>query len=141
VPPSPLARCHDRQTVSTGGTALRRAVRYAASHRGRTLARLIDLLAFPTVSASARHRRDLESCAAWLARLLREIGLLDVRVAAGRVAPVVTGRWYGLPCAPTVLVYGHYDVQPVGPVSAWANDPFRAVRSGRYLYARGARAS
>src|SRR5690348_959518 len=80
----------------------------------------------------------MSACAAWLARTLRQIGLAEVKVSPGRVAPVVTGAWHGRPGRPTVLVYGHYDVQPPGPLSAWASDPFRAARIGPYLYARGA---
>jgi acetylornithine deacetylase/succinyl-diaminopimelate desuccinylase-like protein len=80
----------------------------------------------------------MSACAAWLARTLRQIGLADVKVYRGRVAPVVTGAWQGRPGRPTVLVYGHYDVQPAGPLSAWASDPFRAARIGPHLYARGA---
>jgi acetylornithine deacetylase/succinyl-diaminopimelate desuccinylase-like protein len=80
----------------------------------------------------------MRACADWLARTLRRIGLADVKVTRGRVAPVVTGAWLGRPGRPTVLIYGHYDVQPAGPLSAWASDPFQAVRVGPYLYARGA---
>jgi acetylornithine deacetylase/succinyl-diaminopimelate desuccinylase-like protein len=70
--------------------------------------------------------------------VLGRIGLTDVRVWGGQVAPVVTAAWHGVRGAPTVLVYGHYDVQPAGPLTAWATDPFRPVRHGPHLYARGA---
>jgi acetylornithine deacetylase/succinyl-diaminopimelate desuccinylase-like protein len=70
--------------------------------------------------------------------LLGQIGLADIRVCRGRVAPVVTAAWHGSRGGPTVLVYGHYDVQPVEPLSAWATDPFRPARRGPHLYARGA---
>jgi len=114
------------------------ALRYARSRRAPTLRRLVTLLRFPTVSAEPRHSADMSACAAWLARGLGCIGLTDVRVRRGRVAPVVTAAWHGAPGAPTVLVYGHYDVQPVEPLTAWATDPFRPVQRGPYLYARGA---
>jgi acetylornithine deacetylase/succinyl-diaminopimelate desuccinylase-like protein len=114
------------------------AVGYARSHQAATLRRLITLLRFPTVSAEPRHSADMNACAAWLARLLGRIGLTDVRVCRGQVAPVVTAAWHGSRGGPTVLVYGHYDVQPVEPLTAWATDPFRPVRNGPYLYARGA---
>lgn len=80
----------------------------------------------------------MRACAAWLARLLGRIGLADVRVCPGRVAPVVTAAWRGRPGRPTVLVYGHYDVQPTGPRATWATNPFQATRVGSYLHARGA---
>jgi acetylornithine deacetylase/succinyl-diaminopimelate desuccinylase-like protein len=80
----------------------------------------------------------MSACAAWLARALGRIGLTDVHVWRGQVAPVVTAAWHGSREGPTVLVYGHYDVQPVEPRTAWATDPFRPVRDGPHLYARGA---
>ncbi len=114
------------------------ALRYARSRRAATLRRLTTLLRFPTVSANPRHSGDMSAGAAWLARTLSRIGLTDVRVWRGQVAPVVTAAWHGPPDRPTVLVYGHYDVQPVEPLTDWATNPFRAVRDGPYLYARGA---
>jgi acetylornithine deacetylase/succinyl-diaminopimelate desuccinylase-like protein len=114
------------------------ALRYAQSRRASTLRRLLTLLRFPTVSAEPRHSPDMSACAAWLARGLGRIGLTDVQVWRGQVAPVVTAAWHGARGGPTVLVYGHYDVQPVAPLTAWATDPFRPVRNGAHLYARGA---
>lgn len=118
--------------------AAARARRYALSRREATLQRLVRLLGYPTISADRRHARDMNACAAWLAGLLGHIGLRDVQVWPGRVAPVVTAAWAGRPGGPTVLVYGHYDVQPAGPRRAWATDPFRPARVGDYLHARGA---
>jgi acetylornithine deacetylase/succinyl-diaminopimelate desuccinylase-like protein len=118
--------------------AVTAALRFARSHQRSTLRRLVTLLRFPTVSADQRHAADMTACAAWLARALSRIGLTDVRVWRGQVAPVVTAAWHGPPDRPTVLVYGHYDVQPVEPLTDWATDPFRPVRDGPYLYARGA---
>jgi acetylornithine deacetylase/succinyl-diaminopimelate desuccinylase-like protein len=114
------------------------ALRYARSRQATTLRRLITLLRFPTVSAEPRHSPDMNACATWLARLLGRIGLTDARVCRGQVAPVVTAAWHGSRDAPTVLVYGHYDVQPVEPLTAWATAPFRPQRHGPHLYARGA---
>jgi acetylornithine deacetylase/succinyl-diaminopimelate desuccinylase-like protein len=118
--------------------AAARALGYARSRRVVTLRRLIRLLGYPTVSADPRHAADMNACAAGLARLLTRIGLQDVQVRPGQVAPVVTAAWAGRPGGPTMLVYGHYDVQPAGPRRAWATDPYRAVTAGDYLYGRGA---
>ncbi|MEU6147387.1 M20/M25/M40 family metallo-hydrolase [Streptomyces sp. NPDC047081] len=96
------------------------------------------MLRHPTVSSSPAHRPDLHRCAAVLAAHLRRIGLDGVAVRTGRVAPVVTGEWLRRPGAPVVLVYGHYDVQPAGPRSAWAREPFRPTVHGGYVHARGA---
>jgi acetylornithine deacetylase/succinyl-diaminopimelate desuccinylase-like protein len=114
------------------------ALRYARCHRRLTIRRLISLLRFPTVSADPRRAEDMTACAVWLARLLRRIGLHDVDIQPGRIAPIVTASWHGQPGRPTVLVYGHYDVQPVGPPGAWATDPFAPIARGPHLYARGA---
>jgi acetylornithine deacetylase/succinyl-diaminopimelate desuccinylase-like protein len=113
-------------------------LRQVSARQPATLDRLITLLRFPTVSADPRHATDLAACADWLARLLARIGLHDVEVWPGHRAPMVTAAWLGRPGRPTVLVYGHYDVQPVTPRSAWVTDPFRPVRRGPYLHARGA---
>ncbi len=118
--------------------AVTAALRHARARRAATLGRLVTLLGYPTVSADPRHEGDLRACAAWLARLLGRVGLADVRVWPGRVAPLVTAAWRGRPGQPTVLIYGHYDVQPAGPRTAWATDPFGATRVGGYLHARGA---
>ena len=114
------------------------ARRFAAARRDSTIARLGTLLAYPTVSADPRRAGDMKECAFWLARLLRRIGLSEVAVHQGRVAPVVTAAWRGRADRPTLLVYGHYDVQPAGPASAWGTDPFRATQVGTYLHGRGA---
>jgi acetylornithine deacetylase/succinyl-diaminopimelate desuccinylase-like protein len=114
------------------------AIGYARAQRERTLSRLGTLLGYPTVSADPRCAPDMSACASWLARALRRIGLADVMVHRGRGAPVVTAAWRGRPGRPTMLVYGHYDVQPVEPLTAWATDPFVPVRRGPHLYARGA---
>jgi acetylornithine deacetylase/succinyl-diaminopimelate desuccinylase-like protein len=114
------------------------ALRHARARRAATLARLVTMLGFPTVSADPRRAADVRACVAWLARTLRRIGLAEVAVHPGQVAPVVTAAWRGRPGCPTVLVYGHYDVQPAGPRSLWATDPFRATRVGSYLHGRGA---
>jgi acetylornithine deacetylase/succinyl-diaminopimelate desuccinylase-like protein len=118
--------------------AVAAARRFGRARQESTLRRLTTFLRFPTVSAEARHSEDMKACAAWLARTLDRIGLTDVEVWRGQVAPVVTAAWNGLKGAPTLLVYGHYDVQPVEPLADWATDPFRPVRDGPYLYARGA---
>ena len=118
--------------------AATRALSYARSRRDVTLQRLVRLLGYPTVSADPRHAADMNACAVGLARLLTRIGLHDVQVRPGRVAPVITADWAGRPGCATMLVYGHYDVQPSGPRRAWATDPFRATLAGDFLYARGA---
>ncbi|MCH5674141.1 M20/M25/M40 family metallo-hydrolase [Streptomyces gilvus] len=122
----------------TGSARTAAALRHARARRPRSLALLRDLIRHPTVSADPAHRADLRACAELLAAHLRRIGLDAVTVRAGRVAPYVTGAWLRRPGAPVVLVYGHYDVQPAGPRSAWATHPFRPTVRGGYVHGRGA---
>ena len=114
------------------------AITYANSQRAATLHGLEELVRFPSVSADPRHARDLRRCADWLARRLRRIGLEAVRVVPTPRHPLVYGEWCRRPGRPTVLVYGHYDVQPADPVGAWRSPPFEPTRRGDDLYGRGA---
>jgi len=99
---------------------------------------LKGLLAIPSVSALPEHKDDVKRCAEWCAAELRRIGLEHVELKPTPGNPVVYGDWLGAPGAPTVLFYGHYDVQPVDPLDLWQSQPFEAtVRDGE-LYARGA---
>lgn len=104
------------------------------------LTQLGELLAFPTVSAQPRHRADIGAAAHWLARHLATIGLHRARVLPGEHggAPSVYGEWLLAPGKPTLLLYGHYDVQLAEPLAQWRTPPFEATISGDYLYARGA---
>ena len=82
---------------------------------------------------------DVRACAEWTAAEMRRIGLQNVRLIETPGNPIVYGEWLGAPGAPTILFYGHYDVQPVDPVDLWESPPFEAtVRDGE-IYARGCR--
>jgi acetylornithine deacetylase/succinyl-diaminopimelate desuccinylase-like protein len=108
------------------------------THRDRYLDELKALLAIPSISALPEHKSDVLRCAEWCANEMRRIGLGNVRLFETPGHPVVYGDWLGAPGAPTILFYGHYDVQPVDPVELWESPPFEAtVRDGE-LYARGA---
>src|SRR5262249_36619851 len=97
-----------------------------------------DFLRFPTVGAQRRHAADLRACAGWLADKLQRIGLEHARVVETPGHPVVHAAWSGAPGRPTVLIYGHYDVQPAEPLHAWTSPPFAPEVRGEHLYARGA---
>jgi acetylornithine deacetylase/succinyl-diaminopimelate desuccinylase-like protein len=112
--------------------------RHLRDNRTRHLDELTQFLAIPSVSALPQHREDVRRCAEWIADALRHAGLEGVTVEATPGHPIVYGEWLHAPGAPTVLCYGHYDVQPADPLPQWASPPFTAtVRDGR-LYARGA---
>jgi acetylornithine deacetylase/succinyl-diaminopimelate desuccinylase-like protein len=107
----------------------------AATRSSEAVARLAQLLAIPSVSLDPTHADDMRRAADWLARELR---WADGRVVETDGHPVVLAEWLGRPGAPTILVYGHYDVQPPGDEAEWTTPPFEpTVRDGR-VYARGA---
>jgi acetylornithine deacetylase/succinyl-diaminopimelate desuccinylase-like protein len=99
---------------------------------------LATFVRFASVGADPRRNADVAACARWLADRLRRAGLHDVVVLRTAGHPAVLGSWLRAPGAPTVLVYGHYDVQPAEPLAAWRTPPFAAVRVGDELFGRGA---
>src|SRR5438876_2103623 len=106
-------------------------------NRDRYLDELKALLAIPSISALPEHKDDVRRCADWCADEMRRIGLQNVRLVATPGNPVVYGDRLNAPGAPTILFYGHYDVQPVDPLNLWQSPPFEAtVRDGE-IYARG----
>ncbi len=108
------------------------------ANRDRFVTELGQYLAIPSVSALPAHAADVRRCAEWTADHMRSIGLENVRLMETPGNPVVYGDWLHAEGAPTVLFYGHYDVQPVDPVELWESPPFEAtVRDGE-IYARGA---
>jgi acetylornithine deacetylase/succinyl-diaminopimelate desuccinylase-like protein len=112
--------------------------RWASDRHGRFVRELTELVRFASVSAQPRHARHLEACASWLAAHLAAIGLEDVEVIETAGPPVVHASWLRAPGAPTVLIYGHYDVQPPEPIADWRTPPFHPVVRGGRLYGRGA---
>ena len=107
-------------------------------HRDRYVEELKQYLAIPSISALPQHAADVKRAADWTADALRGAGLENVRLIDTPGNPVVYGDWLHAPGRPTILYYGHYDVQPVDPVELWTSPPFEAtVRDGE-IYARGA---
>jgi acetylornithine deacetylase/succinyl-diaminopimelate desuccinylase-like protein len=100
------------------------------------LALLLKFLRFPTISTQTEHAEDLRQCAGWLATLLQSIGLhAEVLPTAGQ--PVVFARTPHDPAKRTVLIYGHYDVQPPDPLELWETPPFEPTLRNDRVYARG----
>jgi acetylornithine deacetylase/succinyl-diaminopimelate desuccinylase-like protein len=99
---------------------------------------LFAFLRIPSISALPEHADDCRRAAAWLAESLTGAGLEHAEVAETGGRPVVYADWLHAPGAPTVLVYGHYDVQPVDPLELWTSPPFEPVVVGDRLLARGA---
>jgi acetylornithine deacetylase/succinyl-diaminopimelate desuccinylase-like protein len=107
------------------------------TNRDKYVEELKAYLAIPSISALPQHAPDVKRCAEWTADEMRRIGMQNVRLIDTPGFPVVYGDWLGAEGAPTILFYGHYDVQPVDPIELWESPPFEAtVRDGE-IYARG----
>src|SRR5919109_1531703 len=106
-------------------------------NRDRYVDELKQYLAIPSISALPQHAADVRRAAEWTAEALKTAGLQNVRLIETPGNPVVYGDWLNAPGKPTILFYGHYDVQPVDPLNLWTTPPFEAdVRDGE-IYARG----
>lgn len=110
---------------------------YCDEHRDEYLDELKRWIAIPSISADPDHRDDVRNCCDRLVERMREIGLDACALETGG-NPIAYGQWLQAPGRPTVLIYGHYDVQPVDPIALWQSAPFDAtVRDGN-IYGRGA---
>lgn len=120
------------------GDAVAAVEAWLAEQTPRLLNELFDFLRIPSVSTDPAYAGAMRQAADLLARRLERIGMQDVRLLEGGGHPSVTARRHDAPGAPTILVYGHYDVQPPVPLDKWDSPPFEpAIRDGR-IYARGA---
>ena len=114
------------------------ALEYAHQNNGRFLDELKDFLAIPSISTSPEYTPDVRRAAEWVAGQLHSLGMDNVQIMPTEGHPVVYGEQLKAGKeAPTVLIYGHYDIQPVDPLELWTSDPFKAEVRGDNLYARG----
>ena len=111
---------------------------YIEQNNERFLQELFSLLRIPSISSESAHKSDMYRCAERLVELLKEAGADRAAVYETTGHPVVFGEKKFDPKAPTILVYGHYDVMPVDPLKRWKSNPFEPeIRDGA-IYARGA---
>ena len=123
-------------TLSNG-----KATEFAKANGTRFVEELKALLRIPSVSTAPDHKADVRAAAEFVADGLRKAGLDNVRLietTAGLGHPLVYGEWLKKPGAPTVLCYGHYDVQPAEPLDEWKSPPFEPTERDGNIYARGA---
>ena len=113
-------------------------VAHLAETRDQRLESLKEFLRIPSISTLPEHAPDVRRAAEWLAGVLRDAGIEHVEVSETGGHPVVYGDWLHAEGAPTVIVYGHYDVQPVDPLDLWHSAPFDPVIEGDRMLARGA---
>ena len=108
-----------------------------ADNQDRYLRDLTEFVAIPSVSTDPARAADVRRAAEWVAERLRKAGPIDVEMWETPHHPAVFGRWNGAPGAPTVLIYGHCDVQPADPVELWHSPPFVLTERNGRLYGRG----
>lgn len=111
---------------------------FISENKDRFLSELIDLLKIPSISADPKYSGDVQRTAEILAEQLKEIGLDDVEICPTKGHPIVFGEKLIDPALPTVLVYGHYDVQPADPIDLWHNPPFEPVIKKTEIHPDGA---
>ena len=111
---------------------------YLADHQERFINELLEFLRFPGISALPAHAGDVQRAAQWVESRMKAAGIESVRIMPTGGHPIVYGEWLHAPGRPTVLVYGHFDTQPVDPLDLWDNPPFEPVIKNGRIYARGA---
>ena len=115
----------------------RKAAKLAKTQADRYVEELIEIATIPSISSLPEHAADIRLAAGWVCDRLRAIGFENVEVLPTEKHPVAYGEWLHAPSHATVLIYGHYDVQPVDPLDLWSSNPFEPSVRGDYLYGRG----
>jgi acetylornithine deacetylase/succinyl-diaminopimelate desuccinylase-like protein len=111
---------------------------YLEEHTERYTSELLEFLRIPSISSLSEHAPDVERAADWVANRMRAAGIDNVQIMPTGGHPVVYGDWLHAPEGPTILIYGHFDTQPVDPVDLWTRPPFEPVIIDDRVYARGA---
>lgn len=117
---------------------MKEVIQYINNNKHRYLDELKDFLKIPSISTLSENKMDMFTAANFVAEKLKTGGMKNVKVHRTNGHPLVYGEWLGAPGKPTVLVYGHYDVQPVDPIELWTLPPFEPVIKNGKIYARGA---
>jgi len=111
---------------------------YLHNNKSRYLEELTEFLQIPSISSLPEHADDVRRAAEWVAKRLQSSGIENVRIISTGGLPVVYGDWLHAAEGRTVLIYGHFDTQPVDPLELWTNDPFKPLVKDSRIYARGA---
>ncbi len=114
------------------------ALEYVEQHRERFLSELAQLLSFPSVSTDPAYREGIAACAQWLVEHLRTLQPTRLELLPTAGHPLIYAEWHCSAELPTVLIYGHYDVQPPDPLELWDTPPFEPTLRNGCIYARGA---
>ncbi|RMD48098.1 MAG: dipeptidase [Ignavibacteria bacterium] len=117
---------------------MEKVLNFINDNRANYVEQLKDYLRIPSVSTSPEHKKDMLACAKFVVDQLKEAGVKKTKIYKTKGHPIVYGEWISSPKKPTVLIYGHYDVQPVDPIELWDSPPFEPVVKDGKIYARGA---
>ena len=110
----------------------------ALNHREQDFNYLVELLRIPSISTLAVNKADIQNAVEWLLNRMQEIGIKHVHTIETVTHPIVYGEWLAAgKDAPTLLIYGHYDVQPVDPLGEWRTPPFEPTLINGNIYGRG----
>ncbi len=110
---------------------------YIQANRERFLNELLDFLRIPSISADTQYKQDVLKAAEWLSKELTRVGMEGVEIVPTQGHPIIYGEKMISASAPTILIYGHYDVQPPDPLDLWNSPPFEPVIRDEKIYARG----
>ncbi|MBY0146837.1 dipeptidase [Neobacillus niacini] len=111
---------------------------FVSKQHQQNVEELKELLRIPSISSLSEHKEDIQKAASWIANKLESIGMEHVEIVQTKGHPIIYADWLHQENAPTVLVYGHYDVQPVDPIHLWETPPFEPDIRDEKIYARGA---
>ena len=111
---------------------------YVEANTSRYLEELMAFLRIPSISSLPEHASDVNRAAEWVADRLKRAGFEEVQVLPTQGHPVVYGQWLHASAKPTIMIYGHFDTQPVDPLDLWTSPPFEPVVENDRIYARGA---
>jgi len=119
-------------------STVQQAVEYARKNQDKFLDDLKAIVAIPSISTTPENKSDMDRAAEWMASRLRNLRMNNVQIMPTGGPPVVYGEWLDAgKNRPTVMVYGHYDVQPVDPLDLWDTPPFEAITRGDNMFGRG----
>ena len=117
---------------------MEKILNYVKTNYSNYLEELKDFIRIPSISTLAEHKNDMIKCADFVSKKLKDAGLNNVQIFRTSGNPLVYADWLSAPGKPTVLIYGHYDVQPVDPLELWKSPPFEPVIKDGKIWARGA---
>lgn len=117
---------------------MQEVINYIGKNKDNYIEELKDYLRIPSISTLSSHKKDMATCSKFVAKKLKDAGMNNIKIIPTKGNPLVYGEWMKAAGKPTVLIYGHYDVQPVDPLKLWKSNPFEPVVKDGKIWARGA---